>query len=131
MDKLTKHVAVGAAIGIAVIALFEMRRKRAKNPQLSPAPSPCDNAIVYGPFRYTRTPTERIDGGMAELTFRQFQEYPTKVLDPGFGFYDRDPALLQPGLFVVNAATPEFDMLKVDIGAPSLDPNLVEEDIQP
>lgn len=89
--------------------------------------------ILFGPFRYTKTPTAVIDGGMAEYTFRQFQPFPPVDVIGGRSnmIYRRDPVLQQGGLFVVAPVGSPFDVTKVEIGGPSLDPNLIEEEMLP
>lgn len=85
--------------------------------------------ILFGPFRYRRTPAAQIDGGMAEYTFQQFQEFPPQDVLAGRGYiYRQDPLLSEPGLFVFAPVGAPVDVTKVPLGTPDIDQPMIEED---
>jgi hypothetical protein len=87
--------------------------------------------ILFGPFRYRRTPAAAIDGGMAEYTFEQFQELPPQNVVGGRGWiYRQDLMLAEPDLFVFAPVGPPIDVAKVPLGIPLIEQPMIEEDFQ-
>lgn len=85
--------------------------------------------VLFGPFRYRRTPAAEIDGGMAEYVFQQFQEFPRQDVVNGRGYiYRRDLMLTEPPLFVFQPATPPFDVTKVELGIPDIEQAMIFEE---
>lgn len=86
--------------------------------------------ILFGPFRYRRTPAAEIDGGMAEYVFQQFQQLPLQNVLAGRGFiYQRDLALAEPDLFIFAPVGAPVDVTKVELGTPDIDQPMIEEDL--
>lgn len=86
--------------------------------------------ILFGPFRYRRTPAAEIDGGMAEYTFEQFQQLPPQNVLAGRGYiYQRDLMLAEPDLFVFAPVGAPIDVTKVPVGTPEIDQPMIEEDL--
>lgn len=86
--------------------------------------------ILFGPFRYRRTPAAEIDGGMAEYTFQQFQQLPPQNVLSGRGYiYQRDLMLAEPDLFVFAPVGAPIDVTKVPVGTPEIDQPMIEEDL--
>lgn len=86
--------------------------------------------LLWGMFGYRRTPAAEIDGGMAEYVWQQFQTLPQQNVLAGRGYiYRQDLMLAEPDLFIFAPATPPFDVTKVDLGAPSIEQALIEEQL--
>lgn len=86
--------------------------------------------ILFGPFRYRRTPAAEIDGGMDEYVFQQFQEFPPQNVIAGRGYiYRQDLALTSPDLFVFAPVGAPVDVTRVPIGDPSIEQPMIEEDL--
>lgn len=86
--------------------------------------------ILFGPFRYRRTPAAEIDGGMAEYTFQQFQEFPPQNVTAGRGYtYRQDPSLAEPDLFIFAPVGAPIDVTKVPLGDPEIEQPMIEEDL--
>ena len=86
--------------------------------------------ILFGPFRYRRTPAAQIDGGAAEYVFQQFQDFPPQNVVAGRGhIYRRDLTVDEPTLFVFAPVGAPVDVTRVPIGDPSIESPMIEEDL--
>jgi hypothetical protein len=86
--------------------------------------------LLFGLFRYRRTPAAQIDGGMAEYVFQQFDDLPPQNVVAGRGYiYQRDLMLAEPDLFIFAPAQPPFDVTKIGLGVPDIEQAMIEEDL--
>lgn len=73
--------------------------------------------IIFGLFRYKRVPAARIDGGMGEYAFEQFQPLPAQDVINGRGHHVmRQLYLTSPGMVVLHPAGVPFDVDKIGMG---------------
>lgn len=86
--------------------------------------------ILFGPYRYKRTPAAQIDGGAAEYVFQQSQEFPPQNVLAGRGYlYAQDPLLTEQGLFVFAPIGAPYDVTKVPVGTLEIEQPMIEEDL--
>lgn len=86
--------------------------------------------ILFGPFRYRKTPAAKIDGGAKEYVFQQFQEFPPQDVVRGRGYiYHKDLMLAEPDLFIFAPVGPPIDIDKVPLGITDIEQPMIEEDL--
>jgi hypothetical protein len=73
--------------------------------------------ILFGMFRFQRTPAAQIDGGATEYVLQQFQPFPAyDVINARGQHYRKQLSAYSPGLVALNPAGTPFDVTQIPEG---------------